>query len=51
MLLRMIAEKARLAGPLPVAVTINAGAAPAAAPAPAAHNPGADLAAIAALVV
>ena len=50
-LLRVIAEKAGLAGPLPVDVRIVAGAAPAAAPPPAAHNPGADLAAIAALVV
>ena len=50
-LLRMIAEKADLAGRLPVDVSIDPGAAPAAAPAPAAHNPGADLAAIAALVV
>ena len=45
-LLRMIAEKACLAGRLPISVIINPGAAPAAA-----HNPGADLAAIAALVV
>ena len=50
-LLRMIAEKADLAGRLPVDVSIDLGAAPAAAPAPAARNPGADLAAIAALVV
>ena len=50
-LLRMIAEKAGLAGRLPVDISIDPGAAPAAAPAPAAHNPGADLAAIAALVV
>ena len=50
-LIRMIAERARLAGPLPIQVTIDPGAAPAAAPPAAAHNPGADLAAIAALVV
>ena len=50
-LLRMIAEKAGLAGRLPVDISIDPGAAPAAAPPAAAHNPGADLAAIAALVV
>ena len=50
-LLRVIAEKAGLAGRLPITVLIDPAAAPAAAPPPAAHNPGADLAAIAALVV